>query len=66
MPIAKAVELAGLESYQLTYFPEVKDPYEELLKMLDNTTEEEKLVLKVRNFCSQPRVMALMPEVVIR
>ena len=64
--IAKAVELAGLESYQLTYFPEVKDPYEELLKMLDNTTEEEKLVLKVRNFCSQPRVMALMPEVVIR
>jgi len=64
--IAKAVELAGLESYQLTYYPEKKDPYEELLKMFDNTTDEEKLLLKVRNFCSKPRVMALMPEVKIQ
>lgn len=64
--IAKAVELAGLESYQLTYFPEKEDPYEELLKMLDNTTEEERLILKVRDFCSKPRIMALMPEVTIQ
>lgn len=64
--IAKAVELAGLESYQLTYFPEKEDPYEELLKMLDNTTEEERLILKVRDFCSKPRIMALMPEVKIQ
>ena len=28
--IAKAVELAGLETYRLTYYPEVADPYEEL------------------------------------
>ena len=64
--IAKAVELAGLENYRLTYYPEKADPYEELLKMLDNTTEEEKLVLKMRDFCSKPRVMALMPEVKIQ
>ncbi|MBQ7996250.1 MAG: signal peptide peptidase SppA [Paludibacteraceae bacterium] len=64
--VAKAVELAGLESYKLSYYPEKKDPYEELLKMLDNTTEEEKLVMKVREFCSKPRIMALMPEVKIQ
>ena len=64
--IGKAVELAHLESYKLSYYPEKKDPYEELLKMLDNTTEEEKLVLKVREFCSKPRIMALMPEVKIQ
>ena len=64
--IAKAVELAGLENYQLAYYPEVKDPMEELLKMLDITTDEEKLILKVRQFCSQPRIMALMPEVTIQ
>lgn len=64
--IAKAVELAGLENYRLTYYPEKKDPYEELLKLLDNTTEEEKLLLKVREFVSKPRVMALMPEVKIQ
>ena len=64
--IAKAVALAGLENYRLTYYPEKVDPYEELLKMLDNTTEEERLVMKVREFCSKPRVMALMPEVTIK
>lgn len=64
--IAKAVELAGLENYKLSYYPEVKDPYEELLKMFDKTTEEERLIMKVRAFASKPRVMALMPEVTIR
>ena len=64
--INKAVELAGLESYQLTYYPDVTDPYEELLKLFDNTTEEEKLLMKVRTFCSQPRIMALMDEVTIQ
>lgn len=64
--IAKAVELAGLESYKLSYYPEKTDPFEELLKSLDNTTEEEKLILKLREFCSQPRVMARMDEVHIQ
>ena len=64
--IAKAVELADLESYQLAYFPEKQDPLKELLKMLDNTTEEERLLLRMRDFCSKPRIMALMPEVTIQ
>lgn len=64
--IAKAVELTGLESYKLAYYPEKKDPMEELLEMFDNTTDEEKLILKVREFCSKPRIMALMPEVTIQ
>ena len=63
--IDKAVELAGLDSYQLTYYPEKKDPWEELLKSFDKTTDEEKLILKVREFCSKPRIMALRPEVKI-
>jgi len=64
--IAKAVELAGLETYQLAYYPEKKDPLDELLKSLDNTTDEERLVMKIREFCSKPRIMALMPEVKIQ
>ena len=64
--IAKAVELAGLECYKLAYYPEVKDPYDELLKLFDDTTEEEKLMLKIKDFCSQPRIMAKMDDIVIR
>jgi len=64
--INKAVELAGMENYKLAYYPEKKDPYQELLKLFDNTTDEEKLVLKVREFCSKPRVMMLMEEVTIQ
>jgi len=64
--IAKAVELAGLDSYKLRYYPDKKDPIEELLKSFDKTTDEERLLIKVREFCSKPRVMALMPEVTIR
>ena len=64
--IAKAVELAGLEDYKIAYYPEKKDPMEEILKALDHSSGEEKLLIKVRNFCSQPRIMAMMPEVKIQ
>lgn len=64
--IAKAVELAGLENYKLTYYPELKDPWADMLKKFDKTTPEERLVMKVRDFCSKPRIMALMPEVKIQ
>ena len=63
--IAKAVELAGLENYKLSYYPDVKDPFEELLKSFDKTTEEERLIMKVREFASKPRIMARMEDVVI-
>ena len=64
--IAKAVELAELGDYQLVSYPEKKDPFEEMLKMLDNTTPEEQLIMQVREFASKPRIMALMPEVKIQ
>ena len=64
--IAKAVELAELGDYQLVSYPEKKDPFEEMLKMLDNTTPEEQLIMQVREFASKPRIMAVMPEVKIQ
>ncbi len=64
--IAKAVDLAGLECYKLAYYPEKTDPYEELIKLFDNTTDEEKMILKIKNFCSKPRIMARMDDIVIR
>jgi protease-4 len=64
--IAKAVELAELGEYQLATYPEKTDPLEELIKMFDTTTPEERLVMKVREFASKPRIMALMPEVTIQ
>lgn len=63
--ILKAAELAALPEYQIIYYPEATDPLEELLSMFDNTTDEEKLLLRMREFASKPRVMALMPEVEI-
>ena len=64
--IAKAVDLAGLECYKLAYYPEMTDPYEELIKLFDNTTDEEKMILKIKDFCSKPRIMARMDDIVIR
>ncbi len=64
--IAKAVELAELGEYQLVSYPEKKDPFEEMLKMFDTTTPEERLIMEIREFASKPRIMALMPEVTIQ
>lgn len=64
--IQKAAELAGLGSYSMVYYPEKKDPMEEMLKMFDKSTPEERLMVKIRDFASKPRVMALMPEVVVK
>ena len=64
--IAKAAELAGLGQYAIVDYPEKQDPFEELIKMFDTTTPEERLIMKVREFASQPRIMALTPEVTIQ
>jgi protease-4 len=64
--IAKAVELAEIDDYQLVSYPEKADPFQEMLKMLDTTTPEERLVMKLREFAAKPRIMALMPEVTIQ
>lgn len=34
--------------------------------MLDNSTPEERLLMKMREFVSQPRIMALTPEITIQ
>ena len=64
--IAKAAELAELGQYTIVDYPEKKDPVKELLKMFDNTTPEERLIMRVREFVSEPRIMALTPEVTIQ
>ncbi len=64
--IKKAAQLAETEDYQLVYYPEKKDPMAELLNLLDNTTDEEKLIMRIKEFASKPRIMALMPEVTIQ
>jgi protease-4 len=64
--LAKAAELAGIGMYEVLYCPEEKDPFEELLKMFDTTTPEERLMLNIRDFASKPRIMTLMPQVQIK
>lgn len=64
--IAKAAELAGVEDYALTYFPEKKDPMSELLKLLDDSTDEERLIAKLRELVKEPRVLMLAPVVDIK
>lgn len=65
--VAKAVDLAHLQSYQVVYYPEVKDFMDELLSSIfDEPTEEELLIAKIRSFASKPRIMALMPLVEIQ
>lgn len=61
--IAKAAELAELEKYQLKFYPAKKNPMEDLLSMFDDSTEEEKIVAKLRHIMAKPRILALMPEV---
>ncbi len=64
--VAKAAELAGIDDYELKYYPARKDIYTQLMEAFDNTTDEEKLIMKMKELCSQPRVMTLMHFPVIR
>jgi protease-4 len=63
--VSKAVELAGVQSYKLTYYPEEKDIFEQLMEIFSGT-EEEQIIHKIQEFVAQPRIMALMPEVIIQ
>lgn len=66
LAIAKAAELAQLSDYETRVWPEKEDFLTQLLKSMDNTTEEEKLVMKIRELCRQPRIMARMEDIIIR
>ena len=64
--IAKAAELAGVEDYALMYYPAKKDPMEELMKLLDNSTDEEKMIAKLREMVKEPRILMLSPVIEIK
>ena len=64
--IAKAAELAGIEHYTPIYYPARKDFFEQFMQALDNTSKEEKFLMHIKERCSQPRIMTLMPEQIIR
>lgn len=64
--IAKAAKLAGMEQYKTVYYPEKKDPMEELLKLLDGSSPEERLLREARAFAKEPRRMMQMERIIIQ
>ena len=65
--IAKAAELASIESYDIHYYPEKKDTMDELLKMLSGeTTDEERLIARLKTLAKEPRVLMVMEPVEIK
>jgi len=65
--ILKAAQLAGIEGYDINYYPEQKDPLEEMIKMLSGEdTEEERLIARVKTLAKEPRILMLMEPVTIK
>ena len=65
--IAKAAQLAGIESYDINYYPEKQDPLEQMLKMLTGEdTEEERIIARLKTMAKEPRILMLMEPVVIK
>lgn len=64
--IAKAAQLAELDDYALVYYPKPADPFEEFMKMLDNSTDEEKMIARLREMVKEPRILMLAPVVTIK
>lgn len=64
--IAKAAELAELTEYNTIAYPERKDILTQMLEEIMKTSEEEKLMLKVREMVKGPKVMAQMEEIMLQ
>ena len=64
--VKKAAELAQLSDYELTYYPARKDFYTQLMEAFDQTSDEEKMIMRLKSLCAQPRVMSLTHFPVIR
>ena len=64
--ITKAAQLAELDDYALVYYPKPVDPFEEFMKMLDNSTDEEKMIARLREMVKEPRILMLAPVVEIK
>lgn len=65
--IDKAAALAGIESYDINYYPEAEDPMEQLLKAWNGTpTDEEAMIARIKALVKEPRVLMLMEPIEIR
>jgi hypothetical protein len=58
--------LAGIESYEVVYYPEKEELPIALFEMFSSTTQEERIGMAIREYASEPRVMTLMPQVTIK
>lgn len=65
--IVKAAALAGVDSYDVIYYPEKKDPMDELLKMLSGEqSDEQKLIARLKVLAKEPHVLMMMEQVEIK
>ena len=64
--VVKAAALAGIENYDINYYPKTTDPMDELIKMISGQTDEEKLIARLKTLAKEPRVLMLMEPVEIR
>lgn len=65
--IAKAAEMATVEDYAVTYYPEALDPVEEMIKSFyGQQSDEEKLIAHVKTWAKEPKVLMLMEPVKIK
>jgi len=65
--IVKAAQLAGVESYDINYYPRKKDQIEEIMKMLSGEdSEEERMIARIKTMVKEPRVLMLMEQVEIK
>lgn len=65
--IVKAAQLAGVESYDINYYPRKKDQMEEIMKMLSGEdSEEERMIARIKTMIKEPRVLMLMEQVEIK
>ena len=65
--IVKAAQLAGVESYDINYYPRKKDQMEEIMKMLSGEdSEEERMIARIKTMVKEPRVLMLMEQVEIK
>jgi protease-4 len=63
--IAKACELAEITEYNIQYYPAKKNFMDEFLKSFDTSSEEEKMLAKLKALVSKERVMAIMDPITI-
>lgn len=65
--IVKAAQLAGIESYDINYYPRKVDQMEEIIKMLSGeNSEEERMIARIKTMVKEPRVLMLMEQVEIK